>query len=551
MITVHFSTLGYQKEFPFGVTLEEIALIENIKLEYPIIGALVNNKVQDLKYRVHKPVVISYFDITSQCGIEAYNRSVYFVLSKAVHDLLPGTSLKILHSISGGKYCELENLSKPLTSELVEQIEFRMREITQANIPFIRKELLTQEALEVFRKHNMKEKARLFQGKNTIFTSVYYLSDYVNYYYNILAPSTGVANVYKLELYENGILLKLPSRKRPLAVGNTQKLTKFFSVHKTYKKWVTDLGVAYINDINKKIPTEEIESFLQISEAFHEKLLANIADEIYRRRNVKVVLLSGPSSSGKTTTCRRLSVQLSILGYRPVQVSVDDFFVEREETPRDENGEYNFETVHAIDLPLFNDTLNRLLKGEEVEIPTFNFTTGKKEWHGKKIKLEKRSILVIEGIHCLNPILTEQVDDKVKFKLFVSALIPVSIDAENPIPTTDCRLLRRMVRDHAYRNYSALETIRRWASVREGELKYIFPFQEQADVMFNTSLICELGVLKKFAIPLLREVPETEPEYAEAHRLLKFLSFCKSIPEKSIPPGSILREFVGGSQFKY
>ena len=551
MVTVHFSALGYQKEFPFGVTLEEIALIENIKLEHPIIGALVNNKIQDLKYRVHKPVVISYFDITSQYGIEAYNRSVYFTLSKAVHDLLPGTSLKILHSISGGKYCELVNLSKPLTPELVEQIESRMREITKANIPFIRKELLTQEALEVFRKHNMKEKARLLQEKNSIFTSVYYLGDYVNYYYNILVPSTGITNVYKLELYETGLLLKLPSRKRPLAVGNTQKLPKLFSVHKTYKKWVADLGVPYINDINRKIQANEIESFLQISEAFHEKLLANIADEIYRRRNVKVVLLSGPSSSGKTTTCRRLSVQLSILGYRPVQISVDDFFVEREDTPRDEKGEFNFETVHAIDLPLFNDTLNRLLKGEEVEIPTFNFATGKKEWHGKKIKLEKRSILVIEGIHCLNPMLTAQVDDMVKFKMFVSALIPVSIDAQNPIPTTDCRLLRRMVRDHAYRNYSALETIRRWASVREGELKYIFPFQEQADVMFNTFLLCELGVLKKFAIPLLREVPETEPEYAEAYRLLKFLSFCKSIPEKSIPPGSILREFVGGSQFKY
>ena len=551
MITVHFATLGYQKEFPFGVTLEEIALIENIKLEFPIIGALVNNKVQDLKYRVHKPVVINYFDITSQCGIEAYNRSVYFIFSKAVHDLLPGTSLKILHSISGGKYCELVNLSKPLTPELVEQIESRMREITKANIPFIRKELLTQEALEVFRKHNMKEKARLLQEKNSIFTSVYFLGDYVNYYYNILVPSTGITNVYKLELYETGLLLKLPSRKRPLAVGNTQKLPKLFSVHKTYKKWVADLGVPYINDINRKIQANEIESFLQISEAFHEKLLANIADEIYRRRNVKVVLLSGPSSSGKTTTCRRLSVQLSILGYRPVQISVDDFFVEREDTPRDEKGEFNFETIHAIDLPLFNDTLNRLLKGEEVEIPTFNFATGKKEWHGKKIKLEKRSILVIEGIHCLNPMLTAQVDDMVKFKMFVSALIPVSIDAQNPIPTTDCRLVRRMVRDHAYRNYSALETIRRWASVREGELKYIFPFQEQADVMFNTFLLCELGVLKKFAIPLLREVPETEPEYAEAYRLLKFLSFCKSIPEKSIPPGSILREFVGGSQFKY
>ncbi len=551
MITIYIKNIDTHRSYPFGTSLQEIVEKENITLDYPVIGALVNNKVREMNYKLHKPVRIDFFDMTSAYGIEMYNRSVYFMLFKAVGEILPGANLKILHSISGGKYCELENNTQELNLELVERIENKMWNIVKENLPFIRKELPTEEALEEFRKHNLTAKINLLASRKKIYTSVYYLNDYVNYYYGVLMPSTGLVKVFKLELYEKGLLLKLPTRRNPSIVGNTHKLPKLFSVYSLHKKWVEKIGVPYVIDINVKVKNNEIEEFIKISEAYHEKLIANIADEIHNRENVKMVLLSGPSSSGKTTTCRRLSVQLGVLGYKPLQISVDDFFVEREDTPLDAQGHYNFETIDAIDLPLFNKILNQLIAGEKVELPSFNFTTGKKEWKGNCVQMEQNSILVIEGIHCLNPKLTAQVDDRTKFKIFVSALTSVSIDSQNPIPTTDNRLIRRIIRDYRYRGYSALDTLRRWQSVRDGEYKYIFPFQENADTMFNTSLICELGVLKQYAVPILREVPENEPEFAEAVRLLKFLSFFETIPEKAVPGGSILREFVGGSTFRY
>lgn len=551
MITVYIKDTDTMRQLPFGTSLAEIAKMENISSEYPLLGALVNNKVRGLDYKIHKPVTVNFFDLTSSYGIEMYVRSVYFILFKAVREVLPNTGLKILHSISGGMYCELNGLDGELNQDIVDRLEAKMRHITEQNLPFYHDEMLTPLALEEFKKHHLDEKAKLFENRGRIFTSVYRLGEYANYYYGLLVPSTGMVTTYKLELYENGLLLKLPVRKDPKFLPKTRKLPKFFSVYQTYKKWVADIGVPYISDINEKVENGEIDDFIRISEAFHEKLIANLADKVHEKGDVKVVLLSGPSSSGKTTTCKRLSVQLGVLGYKPVEISVDNFFVEREDTPRDEHGEYNFETIDAVDLPLFNKTLHDLLDGKEVDMPTFNFATGSKEWRGNKLKMQENSILIVEGIHCLNPRLTESIDDKYKFKIFASALISVNIDSQNPIPTSDNRLIRRIIRDYRYRNYSALETLRRWKSVRMGESKYIFPYQENADIMFNTSLVCELGVLKQYAIPILREVPETEPEYAEASRLLKFLSFFKTIPEKSIPPGSILREFVGGSHFSY
>jgi len=552
MIHIYIQNNTEHREYPFGTSLKEIVEKEKIELNYPVIGALVNNKVREMNYRLHKPVQIAFFDMTSAYGIEMYNRSMYFILFKAIGEILPNVNLKILHSISGGKYCELENYSQFIQSELVEKIEQKMWEIVKKDLPFVREELPTEKALDEFRKHHLTTKVDLLASRKTIYTSVYRLNDYVNYYYGVLIPSTGIVNCFKLEQYENGLLLKLPTRRNPVTVvHNTRKLPKLFSVYSTHKKWVEQIGIPYVIDINRKVENGEIEDFIKISEAFHEKLIANIADEIHYRNNVKMVLLSGPSSSGKTTTCRRLSVQLGVLGYKPLQISVDDFFVEREDTPLDVNGNYNFETIDAIDLPLFNETLNQLIAGESVELPSFNFTTGKKEWKGHRVQMEANSILVIEGIHCLNPKLTAQVNDSTKFKIFVSALTSLSIDSQNPIPTTDNRLIRRIIRDYRYRGYSALDTLRRWESVREGEYKYIFPYQENADIMFNTSLICELGLLKQYAVPILREVPENEYEFAEAVRLLKFLSFFKTIPEKAVPGGSILREFVGGSTFKY
>ena len=534
----------------YGTTLCELAKNENITLEYPLLGALVNNKVRSIDYKVHKPAVITFFDITSAYGHDMYCRTLYFLLFKAVKDLYPQATLKVLHSISGGKYCDLENLQEPHSEEVTENIRKRMQQLANQKLPIERVELPTEEALELFRQNELTDKSEIFRNRKRIFTHIHRLEGTINYYYGFLLPNTGYITHFGLEWYENGLLLKLPSRKKPDIITKTYHLPKLFNIYQRHKQWVEMLGVPTVNDLNKKILNGEVADVMLITEALHEKEWVNIADEIHEQQK-KIVLISGPSSSGKTTSCKRLSIQLTLLGYDPVQISVDDFFVEREMTPKDEQGNYDFETLEAIDLKLFNNTLNQLLKGEEVALPTFNFTLGKKEWKGKTIQLKKNSILVVEGIHCLNPHLTDQIEDTVKYKIFVSALTSISIDKQNPIPTTDNRLIRRIIRDYNYRGYSALETLRRWQSVRNGEEKNIFPYQENADVMVNTSLICEIGVLKRYAIPILREVPETEIEYAEATRLLKFLSFFRSIPEEYVPGTSILREFVGGSRFNY
>ena len=551
MITVDIQNTNKTLTIPFGMTVQQLAKEENIRLEYPVMGALINNKVRECAYRIHKPCTVQFFDMTSTYGHLMYTRSVYFILYKAVKEILPKqVRLKILHSISGGKYCELDNLDQALDHALVSRLYKRMREIVESNIPFERMELPSKEAVQLFKDEGLEDKYELLRNRTRIYTSIYKLGDTVNYYFGNLAPSTGVIHLFGLELYESGMLLKVPQPQHPTTLSHTHQVPKLFSVYQDYKKWANTIGIPYVYNVNKKIAEGKIQDTILITEAYHEKLLAKIADQIHERKS-KVVLISGPSSSGKTTTCKRLSVQLGILGYDPVQISVDDFFVEREETPKDEKGEYDFESVDAIDLKLFNDTLNRLLQGEEVPLPTFDFSAGKKVWKGNTIKLRDNSILVIEGIHCLNPRLTEQIDDNIKFKLFVSALTCISIDRQNPIPTTDNRLIRRIIRDYNYRGYSAQQTISRWPSVRRGENRNIFPFQENADAMFNTSLICEMGVLKKYAIPILLAVPENCVEFAEAYRLLKFLSYFKVIQEENIPGTSILREFVGGSKFKY
>jgi uridine kinase len=480
-------------------------------------------------------------------------RSLFFLLFHAVDKLLPKeVKLCIKHSISGGRYCTLEHFEGPITEQLVSKLYLFMKDTVQRDLPFIHEEMLTKDAIAAFQEHGLEDKYEFFKNRDRIYTSVYHLDDSINYYYGFLVPSTGCLVTFGLEKYEEGLLLKLPSKKNINAMAKTRLYPKLFSVYKMDKQWVASMGVPYVSDLNKYTSAKQmIQAGVLVAEAYQEKHLARVADMIFQNGNVKMVLISGPSSSGKTTSCRRLSVQLAVLGYHPVQISVDDFFVERDDTPKDENGEFDFEDLHAIDLPLFNNTLSRLLAGECVEIPTFNFALGKKEWNGNTLQLRKNSILVIEGIHCLNPELTAQVPDEVKFKIFVSALTSLSLDRQNPIPTSDNRLIRRIVRDYNYRGYSAVETIRRWPSVRRGEEKNIFPFQENADVMINTSLVFELSVLKPFALPILHAVPETAPEYAEAQRLIKLLMFFKSIPEYSLPGTSILREFLGGSKFTY
>lgn len=551
MISITCLNTQHSSQYEYGTSIIEVAEKENVKLDYEILGALVNNKVRDLSYRIHEPCQIDFFDITSEHGNNMYKRSAFFLLYKVVKDLLPNVKLRILHSISGGKYCALDGYDKPITKELADRLMAAAQDLVKQDLPFTRIELPTAQALEEYSRHGMEEKANLFKYRKRIYTSIYALGDTINYYYGFLLPSTRYLRVLSLEPYEDGLLLKTPSRFHPDKLHNTRRHPKLFSVYQEYRDWAVRLGVPYVMDLNEKTVAGKIEDVIRVTEAYQENRFAKIAADISKRGNVKMVMISGPSSSGKTTSCKRISVQLAIQGYQPVQISVDDFFVEREQTPLDANGKMDFEALEAIDLKLFNDTLTRLLNGEEVELPTFNFPLGKKMWQGKKVKMEKNAILIIEGIHCLNPKLTAAIPDDVKYKIFVSALTSISIDSQNPIPTTDNRLIRRIVRDHKYRGYSALDTLRRWESVRNGEVKNIFPYQENADVMVNSALIFELGILKPYAVPVLRAVPETEPEYAEARRLLKFLSYFKTISQENIPGTSILREFVGGSQFSY
>ena len=553
-IPVYCKNNDTQTEIPCGITLQEFVELFKVKQnpETPFLGALVNNKERDMSFRLTKPAQVQFFDYYSSYGRNGYMRSLFFLLFHAVDKLLPReVKLHIKHSISGGRYCTLENLDGPITEQLVNKLYLFMKDTVQRNLPFVHEEMLTPDAIAAFQAHGLEDKYEFFKNRDRIYTSVYHLDDSINYYYGFLVPTTGCLTTFGLEKYEEGLLLKLPSKKNIKAMAKTRTYPKLFSVYKIDKEWVASMGVPYVSDLNKYSSGRQIQAGVLVAEAYQEKHLARVADMIYQSGNVKMVLISGPSSSGKTTTCRRLSVQLAVLGYHPVQISVDDFFVERDDTPKDENGEFDFEDLHAIDLPLFNSTLSRLLEGECVEIPTFNFALGKKEWNGNTLQLRKNSILVIEGIHCLNPELTAQVPDEVKFKIFVSALTSLSLDRQNPIPTSDNRLIRRIVRDYNYRGYSAVDTIRRWPSVRRGEEKNIFPFQENADVMINTSLVFELSVLKPFALPILHAVPQIAPEYAEAQRLIKLLMFFKSIPEFSLPGTSILREFLGGSKFTY
>lgn len=540
-----------RKKFPLGTSLAQIAMDLNINLASPIIGALVNNKVKELTYQVFKPKQIEFVDFSYNAGYQMYLRSLSFLLFHAVKRLFPNAILSIQHSISGGKYCEIDNLNEPLTDLIVSDIFQEMKDIVTANIPFKREELLTSDARKLFEINGLHDKSMLFKSRNLLYTSVYHLDDSINYYYGFLVPSTGYIKVFNLELYHQGILLQPPSRHNPKQTAHINAQDKLFSVFQEHKKWISILGVPRVGELNLAVEKKQTTNLIQVSEALHEKKVASVADEIHRKENVKMVLISGPSSSGKTTFCKRLSVQLEVLGYKPVQISIDNYFVERDETPKDEHGEYDFECLNAIDLALFNTHLLKLLNGEEVEIPTFDFAQGKKIFNGNVLKMDSKSILILEGIHGLNPQLTAMIDNTFKYKIFVSALTQIAIDSQNPIPTTDNRLIRRMVRDFRYRGYSALDTMKRWPSVRKGEEKWIFPYQEQADVMFNSALLCELSVLKQYAEPLLRDVPETEHEYAEAVRILKFLSYFKAISEKEIPPTSILREFFGGSSFIY
>ena len=533
-----------------GSTLSEIFSQLGLEMEYGTVSARVNNKVEGMHYRVYKPKDIEFLDMYSASGIRAYTRSVFFVLCKAAHDLWKDCTVIIDIPISNGYYVNLK-LGREVTPDDVNELRQRMQQLIDARLPIHRFESTTEEAIEMFRQEGSMSKVKLLENSGRLYTTYYDLDGYKDYYYGTLLTNTKQIYLFGLEYYFDGILLRLPSRTDPSKLGAFIRQDKMFEIFKEHHRWQDILGLRTVGDLNKAISEGHANQLIQLSEALQEKKIAQIADEIAKRKTVKMVLIAGPSSSGKTTTCKRLSIQLAVNGIYPVGISLDDYFLDRDQTPRDEDGDYDFEHLHALNIPLLNEQMNALFRGEEIELPRYNFQLGKSEKSGKKLKLKGNEVLILEGIHALNPELTAQIPNEQIFRVYASALTTILLDNHNYIPTTDNRLLRRIIRDHKYRGVNALGSIRRWGSVRNGENRWIFPYQENADAIFNSAMLFELAVIKQQAEPLLEQVPENCEEHAEAYRLLKFLRYIKPIPEDQIPPTSLLREFLGGSSFEY
>lgn len=550
MIQIRCKNNKKTQNVTIGSTLSEIFRELNLKMEYGPLSVKVNNKVEGLHFRVYHNKDLEYLDITSPSGARAYTRTLFFVLCKAVHDLWPGSEVVIDIPVSNGYYCNL-NIGRPITQFDAEAVKQRMQKIIDDAIPIRRYESTTEEVVDMFNELGMKSKVKLLKSVGRLYTTYYDLDGYKDYYYGTLLTNTRQLYLFGLEKYYDGLLLRIPSRDNPSQLGELVRQDKMFDIFKEHHHWQKILGISTVGDFNEAVQKGMSTDLINVSEALQEKKISQIADMISTRRGVKVVLISGPSSSGKTTFCKRLSIQLLTCGIKPVQISLDDYFVNREETPRDEHGEYDYESLYALNIPLLNSQLNALFAGEEVELPKYNFQTGRSEKSGRRLKMSDDNILVVEGIHALNPELTALIPEEQKFRVYASALTTILLDTHNYIPTTDNRLLRRIIRDNKYRGVSAMETIRRWPSVRAGENKWIFPYQENADVMFNTAMLFELAVIKSQAEPLLELVPENADEHAEAYRLLKFLKYIAPIQNRQLPPTSLLREFLGGSSFKY
>ena len=538
------------QEVPIGSTLSDIYKQINLQLPYGPVSAKVNNKVEGLHYRVYHNKDVEFLDLHSPSGIRTYTRSLFLVLCKAVHDLYTGSKVVIDIPVSNGYYCNLQ-LGHEITAEDVDRIRIRMQEIIDARMPIQRYEATTEEAIKMFSDLGDMQKAKLLKSSGSLYCVYYVLDDYKDYYYGSMLTNTSQLHLFGLEPYFDGVLLRLPSTQDPSKLGEMIRQDKMFEVFKEHHRWQSILGIKTVGDFNEAVKNGQATDLINVSEALQEKKISQIADTIAGRKGIKVVLIAGPSSSGKTTFCKRLSVQLLASGVKPVQISLDDYFVNRTDTPKDENGELDYESIYALNISLINEQFNALFRGEEVELPKYNFQTGLSEKSGNRLHLGENNVLVVEGIHALNPVLTEQIADDKKFKIYASALTTILLDDHNYIPTTDNRQLRRIVRDYKYRGCSAQDTIHRWPSVRAGENKWIFPYQEQADIMFNTALLFELAVIKPQAEEVLEQVPENCEEYAEAYRLRKFLKYFAPLPFRNLPPTSLLREFLGGSSFKY
>ena len=533
-----------------GSTLFDVFSSFDLKMTHGPVSARVNNKVEGMHYRVYNSKDVEFLDMNSASGSRAYTRTLFFVLCKAVQDIYPNTDVVIDIPVSNGFYVDIR-LGRPVVDEDVNILRRRMQEIIDSKMPIRRFTVPTEEAIALFQEKGDVEKVKLLRTSGSIYTTYYKIGEYVDYYYGTLLINTSQLYLFGLEKYYDGMLLRIPSVSNPDELGEMTRQDKMFDIFKEHHRWQEILGIRTVGDFNQAIDAGHATDIINISEALQEKKLAKIAEEIASRKGVKLVLLAGPSSSGKTTSCKRLSIQLAVNGLKPLQISLDDYFVDRDKTPKDENGEFDFESIYALNLDLLNEQFNALFRGEEVELPKYDFPSGKSVKSGKKLKLEPNNVLVVEGIHALNPELTAHVPEEQIFRVYASALTTILLDNHNYIPTTDNRLLRRIIRDYKYRGVSAQETIRRWPSVRAGENKWIFPFQENADAMLNTAMLYELSVLKMQAEPLLQQVPENCEEFAEAYRLLKFLKYFKGIPYNNLPPTSLLREFLGGSSFHY
>lgn len=549
-IQIRCKNNGQTLTAPIGSTLSEVFRNAGIDMKYGPICAKVNNKVEGMHYRIYHNKDVEFLDMISGSGSRNYTRSLFFVLCKAVHDLYPQSKVVIDIPVSKGYYVDL-TIGHEVTDGDVASIRRRMQQIIDAKMPIRRFEVPTEDAVKMFEEKGDKAKSKLLRSAGSLYTTYYQIDDYVDYYYGSLLTNTSKIYLFGLEKYFNGLLLRIPDLKDPGTLPQMTRQDKMFEIFREHHHWQEIMELRTAGDFNEMVHKGQATNLINVSEALQEKKLTEIADEIASRKDVKLVLLAGPSSSGKTTTCKRLSIQLLANGIKPLQISLDDYFVDREHTPKDDKGEYNYESIYALNLKLINDQFNTLFHGEEIELPKYNFQTGRSEKSGQKLRMQPNNVLVVEGIHALNPELTAQIPEAQKYRVYVSALTTILLDDHNYIPTTDNRLLRRIIRDYKYRGVNAQETIHRWPSVRAGENKWIFPYQENADVMFNSAMLFELAVIKQQAEPLLEQVPENCEEYSEAYRLRKFLKYFQPIPNRDIPPTSLLREFLGGSSFKY
>ncbi len=554
-VEIHLKNTNEKKHVPVGTSLADIIKIFDFKMPYLITNAKVNNRTESLAYKVYRPKLVEFRDLTSQSALRTYIRSLCFILTKAVNDIMPNATTYIEHAVSKGYFfhIEVDGEYNIVSDSQLDDIHKRMHEIVEADHPFISHEEETGEVVKLFRERGMEDKALLLETSNFMYSRYFELDGYINYFYGSITPSTGYITIFDIIRYNGGFLLQIPNRITPDRLEDFVRQDKLLNSYREHLYFLKMIGLDNVGELNKAKQENRISSVIQVAEAYQAQQIGDIAKEISERyeEGVRVILISGPSSSGKTTFKKRLEVQLMVKMLKPVGISLDDYFVNREDTPKDESGDYDYESLYALDLPLLEKDMLALMSGEEIETPSYNFTTGKREYNNKRMKIDPNDIIIIEGIHALNPELTAQIPEEKKYMIYVSALTTISLDNHNWIPASDNRLLRRMTRDYNYRNYSAMDTISRWGKVRRGEDKWIFPYQENADVMFNSAMIYELGSIRRHVEPILRQVPRSAPEYAEAYRLLKFLSYFNYITDSQLPPTSLLREFLGGSSFRY